>query len=342
MDPLHTGLLVGLTYDLRDEYLKEGYSHDETAEFDKEETIAGIEEALRHAGYLTERIGHVRNLTKRLTQGNRWDIVFNIAEGMYGLAREAQVPCLLDAFHIPYVFSDAVVLALALHKGLTKHIIRDAGIPTADFAEVRSTDDIAGIHIPFPLFVKPVAEGTGKGINEKSKVGSLFELKEACTSLLNTYNQPVLVERYLPGREFTVGIIGTGRDAQPSGIMEVCFKKKGAPAIYGLDVKENYQDYTSYTVPEPDITRRCYKVALDAWKILGCRDGGRVDLRLDERGIPNFIEVNPLAGLNYIHSDLPILSRLNGIEFDELIRRIMESALQRIPEYQHEENRHCL
>ena len=130
-------MLVGLTYDLRDEYLAEGFSHEETAEFDKEETIAGIENALIENGYKVERIGHVRNLSKKLVEGKRWDIVFNIAEGMYGLAREAQVPCLLDAYNIPYVFSDGLVLALALHKGLTKRVIRDAGLSTPDFFVAR-------------------------------------------------------------------------------------------------------------------------------------------------------------------------------------------------------------
>ena len=163
-------MLVGITYDLRDEYLKEGFTEEETAEFDKEETIEGIENALIKAGFKTERIGHVRNLAKLLVEGKKWDIVFNISEGMYGLAREAQVPCLLDAYNIPYVFSDGLVLALSLHKGLTKRVIRDAGLATPDFAIVETIGDVDDIKLKYPLFAKPVAEGTGKGISGLSYI----------------------------------------------------------------------------------------------------------------------------------------------------------------------------
>jgi len=323
-------MLVGLTYDLRDEYLAEGFSHEETAEFDKEETIAGIENALIENGYQTERIGHVRNLSRKLVEGKRWDLVFNIAEGMYGLAREAQVPCLLDAYNIPYVFSDGLVLALALHKGLTKRVIRDAGLSTPDFFVVEKKEDIGQINLTYPLFAKPVAEGTGKGISELSKITSPQQLKETCHSLLEKYKQPVLVERFLPGREFTVGIIGTGAKAKAVGLMEVVYRDNEKTKIYSLENKENYESVIDYSVPEKEITDKCYTLAVNCWNVLGCRDGGRVDIRLNEHGVPSFIEVNPLAGLNLIHSDLPILSRFQGINFTQLIKMIMDSAIERI------------
>jgi D-alanine-D-alanine ligase len=323
-------MLIGLTYDLRDEYLAEGFSHEETAEFDKEETIAGIENALIENGFKTERIGHVRNLAKKLSEGKRWDMVFNIAEGMYGLGREAQVPCLLDAFHVPYVFSDGLVLALALHKGLTKRVIRDAGLETPDFAIVEKKEDIEKIKLTYPLFAKPVAEGTGKGISGLSKITSPKQLSEVCVSLLEKYKQPVLVERFLPGREFTVGIIGTGAKAKAIGIMEVVYRENEKTKIYSLENKENYENFIDYSVPEKEISEKCYKLAVDCWNVLGCRDGGRVDIRMNELGVPSFIEVNPLAGLNLIHSDLPILSRFQGINFTQLINMIMQSALERI------------
>lgn len=323
---------VGLTYDLRDDYLKEGYSHDETAEFDKEETIEGIEQALQKAGFHTVRIGHIRYLVQRLSAGERWDLVFNIAEGMYGLAREAQVPCLLDAYRIPYVFSDSSVLALALHKGLTKRVVRDAGIPTPEFAEIYAPDDVQSVHLPFPLFAKPVAEGTGKGITKSSRITTREQLRSVCLQLLETYHQPVLVERYLSGREFTVGLVGTGDTARVVGVMEITLDGS-ASEIYSLYVKENYENFARYSVPEKEVQSACAKIALDAWRILGCRDGGRIDLKMDENGIPNFLEVNPLAGLNYKHSDLPLLCKLNGIDFQSLIEMIMDSALKRISEY---------
>jgi D-alanine-D-alanine ligase len=256
--------------------------------------------------------------------------VFNIAEGMYGISREAQVPNLLDAFNIPYTFSDGLVLALSLQKALTKRIIRNAGIPTADFFEVKDTEQCQEINIPYPLFAKPVAEGTGKGINGKSKVFNQQELMSVCSELLEKFRQPVLVEKFLPGREFTVGIVGTGKQARTTGIMEVHFISDHDQAVYSLDNKENYESYMRYSVPESGVAQACYKVSLDAWEILGCRDGGRVDLRLDENGVPNFIEVNPLAGLHPVHSDLPMLSRMNNISYQELIQMILDSAISRI------------
>ncbi len=161
---------IGFTYDLRSAYLAMGYSELETAEFDRESTIDAIESTLNHLGYETDRIGHIKQLVERLQNGDRWDLVFNICEGMYGIAREAQVPALLEAYNIPCVFSSPLVMALTLDKGMTKRVIRDAGIATPEFFVVTKQDDIRKVDLPFPLFVKPVAEGTGKGISEKSIV----------------------------------------------------------------------------------------------------------------------------------------------------------------------------
>src|SRR5512145_421963 len=145
-------LTIGLTYDLRDDYLREGYSLEETAELDKPDTIAAIENVILQNGYKTDRIGHIQALTRRLASGDRWDLVFNIAEGLNGFGRDAQVPALLDAYKIPYTFSDALGQTLTLHKGMTKHIVRDLGIPTPDFAVVSDPEDIDLIHLPYPLF----------------------------------------------------------------------------------------------------------------------------------------------------------------------------------------------
>ena len=161
---------IGLTYDLRTDYLAEGYSEEETAEFDQPATIEGIEAALLELGYATDRIGNAKRLVERLAQGDRWDLVFNIAEGLHGVAREAQVPAMLDVYDIPYTFSDPLVLSLALSKNLTKTVVRQAGIPTPDFALVERPADVDAINLPFPLFAKPVAEGTSKGITAASKI----------------------------------------------------------------------------------------------------------------------------------------------------------------------------
>jgi D-alanine-D-alanine ligase len=321
---------VGIAYDLKSDYISEGFTEEEAAEFDSEETIAGIEDALSVNGYHTERIGNVRSLLSLLHNGKRWDIVFNICEGLHGIGREAQVPAILDIYKIPYTFSDVLVNSLTLHKGLTKRVIRDLGIPTADFAVVENESDIAKIDLPFPLFAKPVAEGTGKGINPNSKIKNKKQLKEVCLDRLKQFKQPVLVETFLPGREFTVGVVGTADESVAVGLMEVCFREQEQSKIYSYNSKANYQELVDYTLPEEEVTKRCFEIALAAWKGLGCRDGGRIDLRMDKNGIPNFIEVNPLAGLNPIHSDLPILSRMAGISYNELIEKIMKSATKRI------------
>lgn len=321
---------IGITYDLRDDYIAEGYTEEETAEFDHPLTIDAIEEALRDLGYETNRIGHIRALTRRLVAGDRWDLVFNIAEGLRGFGREAQVPALLDAWEIPYTFSDPLLLSLTLHKGLTKRVIRDLGIPTPDFAVVETPEQIEAVALPFPLFAKPVAEGTGKGVTAASKIADPAGLDRVCRELLAVFRQPVLVETFLPGREFTVGIIGTGKEAFAPAVMEVHLTEKAEKEVYSYANKEDWHGRIEYRLAADAMARAAVETALAAWRGLGCRDGGRVDLRADAEGIPHFMEINPLAGLRPGHSDLPILCELAGMSYRELIAGIMRSALKRL------------
>ncbi len=322
-------IIVGLTYDLRDDYLREGYSLEETAEFDKPDTIEAIEAVILKNGFASDRIGHVKALARRLAAGDRWDLVFNIAEGLYGFGREAQVPALLDAYQIPYTFSDTLGQALTLHKGMTKHIVRDLGIPTPDFAVVSCEEDLAPVHLPYPLFAKPVAEGTGKGITAFSKIDNPVDLKTICLKLIQTFRQPVLVETYLPGREFTVGVIGTGKNARAVGAMEVLLNPEAEQHAYSYDNKEHYENLVRYAAANDAEARHAMEISLAAWRGLDLKDGGRIDLRSDARGIPHFIEVNSLAGLNPLRSDLPILCRLVGMPYDRLITDILISAFER-------------
>lgn len=321
---------VGLTYDLRDDYLAQGYSQEQTAEFDRAETIDAIEAELRFLGCSCDRIGNIRALTTRLARGERWDLVCNIAEGMNGIGREAQVPALLDAFGIPYTFSDPLTLALTMHKGLTKHAVRDMGIATPDFTVVGSDTDFDQVQSAFPLFVKPVAEGSSKGISSDSVVHTKGELIERCNQLLTSFGQPVLVETFLPGREFTVGIVGTGANAKALGAMEVLLDAGADAEVYSYANKVHYESRVRYQLIEGDLTIQAADVALQVWRRLGCRDAGRVDLRCDGQGVVNFLEVNPLAGLNPDHSDLPILCSLLDISYRQLIGMIFESATERL------------
>ncbi len=324
-------MIIGLTYDLRQDYLDAGYSREETAEFDRPETIEGIESALMALGHETRRIGNIKSLVGRLAAGERWEMVFNICEGMFGLGREAQVPALLDAYEIPYTFSGPLILALALDKGMTKTVVRSFGVPTPDFAVVASPADIATVDLPFPLFAKPLAEGTGKGIDARSKINSRGQLESVCCGLLEKFKQPVLVEAYLPGREFTVGIVGSGNEAGSVGVMEVLLNPEAEANAYSYINKEQYEERVQYALAAEKESAACVDVALRTWRGLGCLDAGRVDVKMDRDGVVNFIEVNPLAGLNPTHSDLPIICRLQGIPFTELIARIMASVVRRLP-----------
>ena len=321
---------IGIAYDLRDDYLAEGYGDEETAEFDRLDTIEAIEGALQSLGFETDRIGNIRKLAVRLGAGDRWDMVFNIAEGLRGFGREAQVPALLDAFEIPYTFSDPLVLSLTLHKGMTKHVIHDLGIPTPEFAVVETPSDINAVRLPFPRFAKPVAEGTGKGISASSKIIAKKDLDSVCRNLLAAFDQPVLLETFMPGREFTVGITGTGAEAMAIGALEVVLRRDAEPGAYSYVNKKKFEEFVEYRLVKDEMAQKAIEVSLAAWRGLGCRDGGRIDLRADAQGVPRFLEVNPLAGLNPVISDLPILCTLVGMSYQELISRIMDSALKRV------------
>jgi D-alanine-D-alanine ligase len=323
-------LKVGLTYDLRDDYLKEGYSPEEIAEFDFPGTIDALEKAILASGYQTDRIGNIQSLVHRLAAGDRWDLVFNIAEGMYGFGREAQVPALLDAYNIPYTFSDPLGQSLGLHKSMAKHIARDLGIPTPAFAVVESADDLSHVNLPYPVFVKPIAEGTGKGITSLSKITNRQELDDVCRNILQNFKQPVLVETYLPGREFTVGILGSGKDARALGVLEILLNPSAEKNAYSYENKERCESLVQYILVNDKEARLAMDTALRVWRAMNLKDAGRVDLRSDAGGVPNFMEVNPLAGLNPSHSDLPILCTQLGISYNELISSIIESALKRV------------
>jgi D-alanine-D-alanine ligase len=323
-------LKIGLTYDLRDTYLAAGYSEVETAEFDRADTIDSIELALRELGYAVDRIGHVQQLAARLVAGDRWDLVFNIAEGMHGIGREAQVPALLDAYQVPYTFSDTLTCALTLHKGMTKDVVRAAGVATPEHVVIHKISDLKKIRLPFPLFAKPVAEGTGKGVDAHSKVDNMNQLRRVCTQLLVQYNQPVLVERFLPGREFTVGILGTGTAARALATMEIHLLAKADADAYSYHNKEDWEELVHYNLlPSGQLRTSIETLALEAYRALGCRDAARIDVRLDENGQPGFIEVNPLAGIHPVISDLPMMATKAGVSYIRLIGAIMNSAVKR-------------
>ncbi|MCE5258250.1 MAG: D-alanine--D-alanine ligase [Chloroflexi bacterium] len=324
-------MLVGLTFDLRSDYLALGYSEDATAEFDSNLTITALEEAIQACGLKTTRIGHARALCEHLVAGERWDLVFNIAEGLAGRSREAQVPCLLELYGIPYVLSDPLVCALTLDKAITKKLVRAAGYNTANFFVLNRLGELGSVNLAYPLFAKPLAEGTGKGVSPQSFISTGAELAQVCGSILDTYRQPVLIEEYLPGREFTVGIVGNGADAHIIGTMEVVMCQREMQAIYSYEIKEQWQKYVTYTSPPVGaLSEAVEALALGCYRTLECRDAARVDIRLDASGTPSFMEINPLPGMNPIFSDLPIIAYRAGLTYDGLVQAIIGSAMRRL------------
>jgi D-alanine-D-alanine ligase len=275
---------------------------DETAEFDKQETVDALENSIKLMGHETEPIGNAFQLIEALAAGKKWDLVFNIAEGLYGDGRESVVPAILDQYRIPYVFSGPVIMGVSLNKHMAKLIVASAGVPVSPGQLLNDVNEISTLKLEYPLFVKPVSEGTGKGITAKSLVHTPGELNNMVSWILSEFHQPALVEEYLPGREFTVGIVGTGDDAVAIGGMEVICANN---LPYSVEVKENYQEYCSYKPLGPEVTDECKAVALGAWKALGAVDAGRVDLKA-------------------------ILSRMYGIEYQDLMEMIMKAAIKRI------------
>jgi D-alanine-D-alanine ligase len=323
---------IGVTYDLRDDYRAQGLSEEETAEFDVEETISAVCGALGELGHAVERIGGIRPLTGALAEGRHWDGVFNICEGLKGVAREAQVPALLEAFDIPYVFSDPLTLALSLDKAMAKRVVRDAGIAVADFAVLESPADVPLVPLPLPLFLKPVWEGSGKGVDAHSRVTDAAGLERVARDLFLRFRQPVLVEEFLPGREFTVGILGTGAAARVLGVAEIVPGEGFVGHGYGQQNKEDWVGKLTLQRATGPKAEAASTVALAAWRALRCRDGGRCDIREGADGAPRFIEVNPLAGIRPGYSDLCFIADFEGLAYRDLIGAFMESFLRRNPQ----------
>jgi D-alanine-D-alanine ligase len=319
---------IALVYDLRDDYRVLGFSEEEVAEFDSVETVDQLAAALEELGCEPVRVGRGQALAARLVEGERYDLVFSIAEGVRGRSREAQVPALCELFDQPYLFSDPLTLAACLDKAVAKRLVRDSGVPTPKFTVAESAHELAG-WTDFPAFVKPIAEGTGKGCEAASLVHGKAELHAAVQRIVGQYKQPALVERYLLGREFTVGIAGNGKDARVLGVCEILLKPNAEANVYSLRNKELCEELVTYAPADDGEARLAAARALEAYRALECRDAARIDFRSDAEGEPYFLEANPLAGLNPWHSDLPILAAQNGISFVALIGMILDAGLAR-------------
>ena len=320
----------------------EGVPPDAFADFDHVETIDAIRAAIETDGHQTVFIQADTNLPYTLRE-ERPDICFNIAEGLGGDAREAQVPALLELLQIPYTGSRVLANGISLDKTLTKRIWRDRRLPVASFQEFSVGDEPLRSDLEFPLFVKPAREGTGMGVDMNAIVNNEKELRERAEYIINTYQQPALVETFLPGREFTVGILGRA-DAkiysrhpewyEKDGfhrfpVLELDSSRSVTPMVYSQEAKskevgeEGAPGYFCPAHVEPELEKKLKYFALRAHQLLYALDVSRTDIRLDAQGNPRVMEINTLPGLTPDYSDLCLQSKAEGIRYEDLILEIL-------------------
>ena len=326
----------------------EGVPPDAFADFDHIETIQAIQKAIETDGHETQFLMADETLPYALKEYQP-DICFNIAEGLGGDAREAQVPALLEMLRIPYTGSRVLTNGIALDKTLTKRIWRDRGLPVAPFQEFIYGDERLRTEMKFPLFVKPAREGTGMGVDMKARVETEADLYERVQYIIDSYKQPALVEAYLPGREFTVGQLGR-KDAKlhsrhpewydPDGIhrlpiLELKTEKSTTPGIYSHAAKaqqlgdEGAPEYICPADVEPELAKKLHHLALRGHNLLFATDVSRVDFRLDAESNPRMIEINPLPGLTPGYSDLCLQATAEEIRYEDLILEILYLAAGR-------------
>ncbi|MBP6179384.1 MAG: hypothetical protein KA473_16420 [Anaerolineales bacterium] len=320
----------------------EGVPPDAFADFDHIETIDSLRAALETDGHQTVFIQADRDLPYALRE-EQPDICFNIAEGLGGDAREAQVPALLEMLAIPYTGSRVLANGISLDKTLTKRIWRDRRLPVAPFQEFITGDEALRAELNFPLFVKPAREGTGMGVDLKAIVNNEKELRERAMYIINTYQQPALVETFLPGREFTVGILGRADSKLYSRhpewyekdgfhrfpVLELDSSRSVTPWVYGLEAKSKdvgADGSPGYFCPaeiEPELEKKLKYLALRAHQLINTLDVSRTDIRLDEEGNPRVMEINTLPGLTPNYSDLCLQAAAEGIKYEDLVLDIL-------------------
>ena len=322
-------LTVGVIFNSKGE--NKGKTADAQAEYDSMDTVYAIRTALERAGCAVELFEADATLPGELGR-RRVDLAFNIAEGLRGRGREAEAPALLNLLDIPFTGSDETALAIALDKELCKRLAVSAGVPSPRSVVV--TDEATLRHaaaLRFPVIVKPNAEGSSKGIGDFCVARCEGELREFVYRALGDYGEPMLCEEYIEGREFTVGLLGNGAETRVFPPMEIIFRTDNH--VYSFGVKQDYQKYVDYACPAslpPDAEQAMTDYARRVFDLLGCRDFGRVDFRMDGEGNIFFIELNPLPGLAPGYSDYPMLAEFSGVGYDELVAAVLRAALRRL------------
>jgi D-alanine-D-alanine ligase len=331
-------LRVGFTYNVKRVKPALDGTRDEEAEYDAPHTIQAVREAIAAAGHEVIDLEATADLPS-LIENLRPDLVFNMAEGIKGRNRESQVPALLELLDIPYSGSDPAALNIALDKALAKKIIRQHGILTPNFFTMITGKERLPKDVKFPLIVKPVAEGSSKGVHATSVVENEQELRDEAQKMIAKYDQPALVEDYIGGREFTVGMLGERRPKVLPPMEVVFLDTKETRPVYSFEFKQDWSSKIRYDVPavlEPQQLKALERAARESFIGLGCRDVARVDFRMDASGKIYFLECNPLPGLTPGWSDLVLISKAAGIEYNALIAEILSGAIRRYKERERE------
>ncbi|MDQ3266662.1 MAG: ATP-grasp domain-containing protein [Myxococcota bacterium] len=328
-------LRVGFTYNVKRIKPKIDGAEDHEAEYDAPSTLQAIREAIASWGHEVVDLEANAELPHVLAT-NPVDLVFNIAEGFKGRNRESQVPAILELLDIPYTGSDPATLSIALDKALAKKIVRQAGIHTPAFQLMTTGKErLSKEFTTFPLLVKPVAEGSSKGVVSKSVCTNETEVREVVRELLEKYKQPALIEEYISGREFTVGLLGERRPRVLPPMEIVFLDPSDKTPVYSFQHKLDWNDRIRYDVPaklDPNLMERLKAAARGAFMALGCRDVARIDFRMDDKGRPYFIECNPLPGLTPDWSDLVLIAKGAGMDYRALIGEILSGAIRRYKE----------
>ncbi|HUB06051.1 MAG TPA: ATP-grasp domain-containing protein [Myxococcales bacterium] len=333
-------LRVGFTFNVKRVVPVAEGGDDTEAEYDSPKTLQAIREAISSYGHEVIDLEATSELPQRLAT-TPIDLVFNIAEGFKGRNREAQVPATLELLDIPYTGSDPAALSIALDKALAKKMVRQHGILTPDFVLMQSGKERLPKEMRFPVIVKPVAEGSSKGVFGKSVVDNEPELRELARELAARYRQPALVESYIGGREFTVGMLGERRP-KVLPIMEVVFTGNDPTPVYDFQSKLDWNQRVRYDAPaklEPAQQREIERAARGVFAALGCRDVARVDFRMDAEGRVYFLECNPLPGLTPGWSDLVMIAQAGGLDYRGLIGEILACGIRRYQERERERRR---
>jgi len=333
-------LRIGLAYDLKEAVRRDigaVVTDDSLEEYDSQETVDALANTIGALGHHVLPLSGGKEFIQNLLR-EQVDFVFNIAEGRGSCrSREAQIPSILEMLSIPYSGSDPQCLAVCLDKPLTKMIVSHAGISTPQWRVIADREELAAVKwegFRFPAFIKPAYEGSSKGILGSCRVTERKLIQDPVVNLLERYHQPVLVEEFIEGDEITVGIVGN-HPPKIVGIMRVVPRQKTDCFIYSLEVKRDWERLVEYECParlSPSTMKSIADAALKIFKVLGCRDISRVDFRVNAQGIPFFLEINPLPGLNPRSGDLPIMAGKMGCKYQELIAAALNAALSRYPE----------